>query len=322
MATYPLPGRRARVARLPGSAYRAKLPGKVVLLPPGLVPRIPPKIEVVATGTGSALVHLEAVLLVDVTAHGSGLALADLTQVYSVTAEPGGEGTALVDVYPLEDLEVIATVSGTASADLEGYYGVDALATGTGTALIDIEIDAVGQTLGTAVVIPEIDALASGSGTASATLTQVYAIEALGTVSGSALADLVVFVPMRMNKNANQTLSNAGWNMVTGWTADAAYPGTQIVANQLKMSGAGTGKTVTAVVSYSTSFANIHSAQLYKNNVAQGTAQTMTATSGTLTFSLTGQTITNDDLWDLRVNTGNTSFPPTVNATGTYLRVE
>ncbi len=134
-----------------------------------------------------------------------------------------------------------------------------------------------------------------------------------------ALAEL--FTPMRMNKSGSFSVPAFSTAMVTGWVADGAYPGTNIVSNQLKMTTAGTGKTVSGACAFTSSFSLTVNAQLYKNGTPFGTVQSMTA-SGTFTFNHTGQTVAVNDTWDLRVGDPSGGASITVQASGTFLKVE
>lgn len=131
----------------------------------------------------------------------------------------------------------------------------------------------------------------------------------------------VLFVPMRMNKSGTQTI-NQTTAVIAGWTVDPAYPDTDIVtnANKMTMKTAGDGKTVTAAVVFSGATNGYGlSAALYRNNVQLGTTQSLTTTSGTLSFNIPNVTVGATDVFELRGT--NSFFGATVQPTGTFLQV-
>lgn len=133
---------------------------------------------------------------------------------------------------------------------------------------------------------------------------------------------LAAFVPMRMNKSGTQTI-NQTTAVISSWTADAAYPGTDITtnANKLTMNSADPAKTVTAAVQYSGGTNGYGlSAILYKNGVQIGTTQSSTTSAATLNFTVTGVAIAVGDTFELRGT--NSFFGATVQPAGTFIKVE
>lgn len=128
------------------------------------------------------------------------------------------------------------------------------------------------------------------------------------------------FVPMRMNKSANQSVgASVTDGQVTGWVADGGYPGTVIDTNRLKVT-AGSGKSIDAAVAWTGTSPWNKSAKLFKNGVQIGTTQSSTTASGTFNFNLTNQTLADGDLLELKVTTSSTGI--TVLAAGTFIRVQ
>ena len=140
-----------------------------------------------------------------------------------------------------------------------------------------------------------------------------------------ARAFVALFTAMRMNKSSTFATSSSTPEMVTGWSADGGYGGTNIVSNQLKIADAGTGKTVTAACAFTTNVQfNSHYMGIYKNGTLIGTEQVLVpipSTSGTLNFSLGSQLVAANDVFDMRCRVigGGTM---TVQAAGTFLKVE
>jgi hypothetical protein len=130
------------------------------------------------------------------------------------------------------------------------------------------------------------------------------------------------FTAMRMNKSGTYAPPPfSALTQVTGWGADGAYSGTVITGNALVLADAGTGKTVSGACAWTSTFTGTMYAQLYKNGVAFGSEQSMSGTSGTFTFSHTGQTVAASDTWAMYVR-DPTGISMVVQAAGTFLKVE
>ena len=135
------------------------------------------------------------------------------------------------------------------------------------------------------------------------------------------------FAPGRMNKSGSYAAPGTAFTKVTGWSGDAAYPSTSIVSDELVVAKSGTDKRITAVCVWSTNYVVAGftaSMRLMKNGAQVGTTQSSTALSGTFTVDLTGQAITAADAFRMEVlwNATNATYWLTVQAAGTYIRVE
>lgn len=128
-----------------------------------------------------------------------------------------------------------------------------------------------------------------------------------------------LFIPMRMNKSGNQSVPASANNQVINWVADGAYAGTVIDAHRLKVMG-GDNKSIIAAMQWTGTNGWNKSAQLWKNGVQIGTTQSSTASSGTFSWNLTGQTLVEGDFLEIRATASSVGI--TVVATGTYLMVQ
>lgn len=128
---------------------------------------------------------------------------------------------------------------------------------------------------------------------------------------------------MRMNKNTNYSVPPFGaLAKVPSWTADGGYPGTVVTSDLLVLANAGTGKTVTAAVGWTTTFSHgTVYAQLYKNGAAFGTELYQSGLSGTFSFSHTGQSVAASDTWGVYVR-DPAGLSMIVQAASTYIKVE
>lgn len=127
---------------------------------------------------------------------------------------------------------------------------------------------------------------------------------------------------MRMNKSGSFSAPASTLVKVTGWVADGAYPSTVITSDALVLSQSGAGITVSGACAYTNTFSTSVTAQLYKNGTAFGSIQTLGGSSNTFTWSLTGQAVAAGDTWDMRVQELGGFNGLTVNAAGTFLRVD
>lgn len=59
-------------------------------------------------------------------------------------------------------------------------------------------------------------------------------------------------------KNGNQTVALNTWTQVTGFVADAAYPGSEVVSNAVVVNGTKTGATITAYMVYGYEYGSHH----------------------------------------------------------------
>lgn len=98
------------------------------------------------------------------------------------------------------------------------------------------------------------------------------------------------FVPMRMNKTGNFTLQSS-LTKVTGWTDDAAYPGTVQVGNALRLPQG--VYVIRAIASFSKSIAPAtFTARVYVGGVAIGVQMTDSSnTPGSVTFAPVSVTV-------------------------------
>ncbi|MGX1804679.1 hypothetical protein ACWIGI_03115 [Nocardia sp. NPDC055321] len=105
-------------------------------------------------------------------------------------------------------------------------------------------------------------------------------------------ADLV---PTAMTKNNAQAMPSDGWAVITGWIADAGFPGSVVVGTSnegLKAIGAKDSATLNAAVKFSgatTGFGGVTSlqARLRVNNVTVATSNPVDGPSGTMVVSAT-----------------------------------
>lgn len=94
------------------------------------------------------------------------------------------------------------------------------------------------------------------------------------------------FAPSAMTKSAASSMGTANqWNVVAGWTADPAYPGSTVSSNGLRAQG-GAAANVSAVLPFSgAGTSGNHQARLLVNNVVVATGPVVTGTAGTMTAS-------------------------------------
>lgn len=131
-----------------------------------------------------------------------------------------------------------------------------------------------------------------------------------------------LFTPMRMNKSGNKSLTTS-YVKVNTWVADAGYGGTVITTDGLVMATGGTGRTITAnaVVDRGSTFYGFK-IDVRKNGTSIGTT-TLSATSGTVVVTLTGQTVTAGDRLELyALATDDINGPRIIGGTTSFLRIE
>ena len=127
---------------------------------------------------------------------------------------------------------------------------------------------------------------------------------------------------MRMNKSGTQAIPAGTDILITSWTADAAYPGTDILtnANKLTLKASDDLRTVTAAVVWTGGTNGFNkSCKLFKNGAQIGSTSSSTATTGTFSFSVPSTAVANGDIFDLRASASSTGF--TVSVAGTFLQV-
>lgn len=135
---------------------------------------------------------------------------------------------------------------------------------------------------------------------------------------------VAAFVAGRMNKSGTQGTFSTTAEQITGWTADGSYPGTSIVSNKLRMTTAGSGLTVSAACVFTTNNPGLqHNMGIWKNNVQIGSTVSLTANGGTLTLTpVTGQTVAVNDDFEMRCWITTAGGTMTVQASGTFVKVE
>lgn len=125
---------------------------------------------------------------------------------------------------------------------------------------------------------------------------------------------LETFIPMRLNKSGTQTPSTT-LVKITGWTADAGYPGTLDAANSRLVPRAGSNKNLTVSVPCTQAWSfyggTVH---LYKNG-ASISSVTITSSVLTANFNLTGQTFTGTDYFEVYAVSADASYTITIQAT-------
>ncbi|MEU2256162.1 hypothetical protein ABZ540_23620 [Nocardia xishanensis] len=94
------------------------------------------------------------------------------------------------------------------------------------------------------------------------------------------------FAPSSMTKSGAASMGTANqWNVVIGWIADPAYPGSTVVGNGLRAQGSAV-TTISAVLPFSgAGTSGNHQARLLVNNVVVATGPVVTGTAGTMTVS-------------------------------------
>ncbi|MET8774027.1 hypothetical protein ABZV58_03265 [Nocardia sp. NPDC004654] len=94
------------------------------------------------------------------------------------------------------------------------------------------------------------------------------------------------FAPSSMTKSgAGGMGAPSQWNVVAGWTADPAYPGSTVSGNGLRAQGSAVA-TISAVLPFSgAGTSGNHQARLLVNNVVVATGPVVTGTAGTMTVS-------------------------------------
>lgn len=128
------------------------------------------------------------------------------------------------------------------------------------------------------------------------------------------------FIPMRMNKSGNQSMPASADQLVTTWTADAAWPDTDILTNANKLTlKAGDLKTVTAAVQFTGTNGFNKSCKVFKNGVQIGSTQSSTSAGATFSFSIPNITFVDGDTLDVRTSASTAGI--TVVAAGTYIQV-
>lgn len=131
---------------------------------------------------------------------------------------------------------------------------------------------------------------------------------------------LAQFIPMRMNKSGNQSITANSSNVqIQNWTADGSYPGTVITSHRLVVKAG--SATVTAALQFSTTVGYTTQGMIWKNGVQIGTTKSSTAASGTLLFNdIPMQNFNDNDTVEMRITIS--LAPASVVAAGTYIRVE
>lgn len=229
-----------------------------------------------------------------------------------------------VGVPPLTDADIVVPV---AEATAQGFAPL--VTTSGGANVIIPAAEATAQAFAPTVRVDATIAVPVATASAAATPPTVSVSATItppvATATAAATAPVVAtFANMRMNKSGSFSCG-FGAELVTGWVADGSYPNTNIVSNQLKITVAGTGKTITAACAFTTNVQfNTHYMGIYKNGVLIGTEQSLVpipSTSGTLNFSLGSQSVAVNDTLDMRVRlTGGGTM--TVQAAGTFLKIE
>lgn len=133
----------------------------------------------------------------------------------------------------------------------------------------------------------------------------------------------VTFLPMGMKKSGTATVPQNVAALVTGWSADAAYPGTVVTANKLVSSGPKSGATITASMPWTAS-ANVYTGgvrcMIYVNGVMVEASPAVLGTSGTCTVTANGVNLIAGDTVELWSGYSN-GFATTVTmTTATYIR--
>ncbi|MGW5520609.1 hypothetical protein [Nocardia africana] len=130
------------------------------------------------------------------------------------------------------------------------------------------------------------------------------------------------FMPSGMVKNGSTFSLTTTYQQITGWIADATYPGSSVASDALVVQSASSSATVAANIPFTSQFATTVTLQLFNGAtlIAQGAASAST-TSGTAIVSVSGVTIASGDLITVK-GTTNSGFGATVTAgTGTWVRV-
>lgn len=134
-------------------------------------------------------------------------------------------------------------------------------------------------------------------------------------------ANGVPFVPMRMNKSGNKTLTTSYVKMNV-WVADGSYPLTSIVTDGLVMAAGGSGLTITANAVVTDTFSNTYRIDIRKNGTSLQIVS-LTTTGGTVVNTLTGQSVVAGDRIELyALATDNFNSPRITGGTTSFLRIE
>lgn len=213
----------------------------------------------------------------------------------------------------------IGTTGAVTVTAVDGVAGGGTIVEGTTGAVTATGVDGTTSTGATAIGTTgavEVAGIAGVAGAGQTVIGTTGAVDVTG-VAGTAFS----FEAMRMNKSGTQSPTPFSNTQLTGFVADGAYPGTNIVSSQLKATQAGTGKTISASITWTAPFAGSVTAQVFKNGVALGTQQTGVASALNFTWTIPSQSIAVNDVFDLRFNdaAGSTVV---IQPTGTYLKFE
>lgn len=124
-----------------------------------------------------------------------------------------------------------------------------------------------------------------------------------------------------MTKSGAHTLTTS-YAAVQNWAADTSnYPGSTVSSHGIVVQGSNTNATIAASCPYTSSLGCTVALRLFKNGsqVAQGST-TASGTSGTATVSLTGQTVSNGDVFTIQAIASN-NFGSISAGTSTWVRV-
>lgn len=145
--------------------------------------------------------------------------------------------------------------------------------------------------------------------------------QATTSAASAAVPVVTAWIPMRMNKSGNKTLTTS-YVKVNTWTADAGYGGTVITTDGLVMAKTGTGKTITANAVVADTFDNTYRIDIRKNGTSIG-IQSLTTGGGTVSLILTGQSVTAGDRLELyALATDNFNSPHITGGSSSFLKID
>lgn len=103
----------------------------------------------------------------------------------------------------------------------------------------------------------------------------------------------------RMNKSGSASPTSSSPTLLTGWAADAGFPNTNIVSNQLVVDRGGSITVTSSMVISSNSFTATVTGYIYQNG---SQIKTASATSGTINLNIaTPFAVSAGDTIDMRV---------------------
>ena len=232
-STFPLPKIPETVLALPTiPETRFPLPRiPETVIPAGTIPYIPPRLEPESSSTGTSSVDLEPIHFTDAESSSAGSSSVDLLPIKFVTVESESEGSSTAVVTDDRGIEVTSTTEGSSLVEVSGLLVPESVSEGSSS--VSLGFDAVSTSEGDSTVVG----------------TMVGILNPVSTSEGTSTAEVKSFTPSGMTKSGQHILGSATTEVqITGWAADAAYPGSTISGNDLVVQTDGTGVTVSASI--------------------------------------------------------------------------